>query len=221
MTCVSVSPILLFILNQLANYKGKYMKEIELSQGYKAMIDDEDYDLVTKYYDKEQMKWYVRITFGAKHIKYAEKSVLTKRQKEFFSNILGYEINFSHLLMHRLIMKCGPDDVVDHIDGNGLNNQKSNLRLCTKQQNAQNRKKKNTNISGYKGVRRTPGIKQGSRCWTANIHDPIKKKNIIIGSYYTKEDAAIAYNEMAIKLFGEYALLNDLSEYSLYNCAQL
>ena len=197
------------------------MKEIELTQGYKTMVDDEDYDLATKYYGDEQIKWYVRVIKGATLIRYAEKSVLTKRQKDFFSNLLGYEISFSHLYLHRLIMKCGPKDIIDHIDGNGLNNQKSNLRLCTRQQNAQNRKRKRTNITGYKGVRRNPAIKEGSRCWEAHIHDPLTKKDIRIGSYYSREDAAIAYNEMAIKLFGDYALLNDLSEYSLYNCAQL
>ncbi len=197
------------------------MKEIELTKGYKAIVDDEDYDLVTKYYGDEVIKWYSRISNGAKHIKYAEKSVLSKRQKEFFSNIFGYEITFSHLLMHRLIMKCRPDDIIDHIDGNGLNNQKSNLRLCTMQQNAQNRKRRNTNKTGYKGVAKNPLIKEGSRCWIAFIHDPQTRKNIRIGSYYTRQEAAIAYNEMATKLFGEFALLNDLTEWSVYNYALL
>lgn len=191
------------------------MKEIELSMGYKALIDDEDYEIVSK------SKWFAKITSKYNVTQYASRNITTQAQRDFYSSLIGSPVLGVQLSLHRLIMKSKPGEMVDHIDGNGLNNQKSNLRLCTVQQNAQNRKTKSNNKAGYKGVIRNKRIQLGSRCWQAKISIPETMKQITIGNFYTREDAALAYNEMAIKLFGDYALLNDLSEYSLYNCAQL
>lgn len=208
-----------YYVQQVANFivvtKEKQMKEIKLSKGYTTLIDDEDYELVSK------SSWFAKIANKYRNTLYAARTISNSTQREFYSTLIGSPILGTQLTLHRLILKCGPNDMVDHIDGNGLNNQKSNLRVCTVQQNAQNRKRRTDNVAGYKGVLRNKHILPGSRCWQAKITDPKTKKQITVGNYYTKEDAAIAYNEMAIKLFGDYALLNDLSEYSIYNCAQL
>jgi hypothetical protein len=93
------------------------MKEISLTQGQVALVDDEDYDYLM------QWKWHF---YKGTHSHYAVCSLPRKNGKR-----TGFR-------MHRLIMNTPPDLVVDHIDHNGLNNQKSNLRNCTKCQNQAN-----------------------------------------------------------------------------------
>ena len=105
--------------------------------------------------------------------------------------------------MHREILglRYGDGKQVDHIDGNGLNNQKSNVRICTRSQNAFNRKLVSSN-SGRKGVtwHKTVGM------WEAQIRKD--GKNIYLGCFQDKENAATAYDIAAEKMFGEFALLN-------------
>lgn len=110
------------------------------------------------------------------------------------------------IIMHRYIMKAPKGVIVDHIDGNPLNNQRSNLRLCNKSQNGMNRGKQNDNTSGYKGVSWLVNNKK----WMAKIQ--VNTKQIYIGSFNLPEEAAIAYNEMAIKHHGEFAQLNKLED---------
>lgn len=88
----------------------------------------------------------------------------------------------------------------DHIDQNKLNNKRNNLRLCTGSQNLSNKGRIKTNTSGYKGVC------SSGRKWMAQI--TVNYKNIYLGTFPTKELAAFAYNEAAIKHFGEFASLN-------------
>jgi hypothetical protein len=103
------------------------------------------------------------------------------------------------LKMHRVIMNTPDDMQVDHKDGDTLNNQKYNLRNCTNAQNTQNSIKHKV---GYKGVRYL-GYKGG---YMARI------KQIYLGCFETPEEAAIAYNNAAIKYFGEFANLNKIEE---------
>lgn len=106
--------------------------------------------------------------------------------------------------MHRLIMHCPKNKQVDHIDGNGLNNQKCNLRIVTQQQNGWNRGTSGKNRSGYKGV---CWLKQ-NRKWLAKIVVNYDAKSL--GYFNSKKDAARAYNIAAKKYFGEFAKLNKL-----------
>lgn len=104
--------------------------------------------------------------------------------------------------MHRLLINAKKGEVVDHIDGNPLNNQVANLRICSQGQNMGNRKINKNNRSGYKGVFFLKSLNK----WRAAIK--FNGKFIHIGLFAKPEDAAIAYNRKAIEFFGIFANLN-------------
>jgi hypothetical protein len=109
--------------------------------------------------------------------------------------------------LHRAIMRQCGDAVVDHINGNPLDNRKANLRVCTVQEKARNRKKRANTISRYKGVcfmRSQKG--ENAKRWRA--YTRINGKRLWFGYYATEEEAAMAYNIKARELFGEFARLN-------------
>lgn len=107
-------------------------------------------------------------------------------------------------LIHRLILNAPEHLEVDHIDGNRLNNQRSNLRLATSSQNKMNRGPRKDNTSGYKGVSwHSQRLK-----WTARVK--AGQKYIHLGLFDSKEAAALAYNATARQLHGEYAWLNNI-----------
>lgn len=93
---------------------------------------------------------------------------------------------------------------VDHIDGNIHNNSPENLRECTKSQNGMNRGKPANNTSGYKGV----SYNKSKHSWEAYIN--FEKRRIHLGTFSTKEEAAIAYNQVALKYHKEFAKLNEV-----------
>lgn len=96
--------------------------------------------------------------------------------------------------------------VVDHINGLKLDNRKANLRVCKQSENAANTGKSKNNTSGYKGVQFSPGNTPNP--WRAVIMKD--GKNINVGRYGTREEAALAYNKKALELFGEFAYQNEL-----------
>lgn len=106
------------------------------------------------------------------------------------------------LLMHRFIMGAKPGQVIDHINGNKLDNRKKNLRFCTMSQNFANRPITISNSTGYKGV----DWREERKKFRARIR--INYKNIFLGYFDTAEEAAKRYNREAKRLFGEFALLN-------------
>ena len=156
------------------------MKEIKLTQGKVALVDDELFEELNKY-----------IWFAAKDV-----SVTTAK---YYArcNHQGKKIK-----MHRLIMGVSdPKIKTDHKDGDGLNNQKENLRLCSDLENGRNKKIPSSNTSGYKGVHQT---RKGK--WVARIG--IDYKKIHLGVFDNPVDAAIAYDKKAKELFGDFAKLN-------------
>lgn len=120
----------------------------------------------------------------------------------------------SKMALHREIMECknGDGKIIDHKDGNALNNQKYNLRFCTTSQNAMNKVQRKNGSSKYKGVwfyirKRDYGwrvwFKSGYRAGIV-----FNGKQMILGHFKTEEQAALAYNDAAKKYYGEFARLN-------------
>ena len=152
---------------------------IKLNRGYESIIDDDDFIRISQY------KWKVIDNKGRSDLKY---SVAYLKDKA--------------ILMHRLIMNPPNDMCIDHIDGNGLNNQKSNLRQATHTQNLRNSKKKTPGSSIYKGVYFCPRINH----YRARI--TLDGKRISLGYFLSEKDAGLAYDKAAKELFGEFCNLN-------------
>jgi len=117
----------------------------------------------------------------------------------------GYAKN-SHtgIRVHRIVMNAKDDDVIDHIDGNPLNNRKENLRICTQFDNQKNRGANKNNKSGYKGVCWNSEKKK----WTTQLFS--NGRRVYCKHFDDKETAARAYNEAALKHHGEFAKLNEI-----------
>lgn len=163
-------------------------KTIILSKRYEAIVDDEDYEYLN------QFKWHARVVSGTQ---YAKRSV------RFPKN--------TTINMHRQIMNCPKNKMIDHINGDGLDNRKINLRVCTRSQNLMNSKKpKDAKTSKYKGVCLSKQTDNHEKCWRAEIR--LNKKSIYLGAFYSETDAAKAYNKAAIKYFGEFAQLNEIKD---------
>lgn len=114
-------------------------------------------------------------------------------------------INGKITLIHRMIMNAPKNLEVDHIDGNRLNNQRENLRLCNSSQNKCNRGARKDNKSGFKGV----SWHSQRNKWTARIKTPYGKY-ISLGLYDDKIDAAKAYNQAAREHHGVFAFINQV-----------
>ncbi len=119
----------------------------------------------------------------------------------------GYVIRSSDdLRMHRVIMDAKPGQIVDHINGDPLDNRRSNLRICTQQGNQWNRRKtKNPTSSKFKGVWFAKNHAHTARPWRAQIK---VGKVRYLGSFATEIEAAQAYDRAATEHFGEFACLN-------------
>jgi HNH endonuclease/AP2 domain len=130
------------------------------------------------------------------------------RPSKHYMVVRGYGRGGKQTGMHRMVLGSTAE-IVDHINGNGLDNRRANLRDATKSQNQQNRKRPNkNNKSGYKGV-----YWHGTASkWVAAI--TVESKFHGLGLYEKKEEAALAYNVAALRLYGEFAALNQIKEYA-------
>lgn len=156
--------------------RDKKLKQIPLTKGRFALVDDEDYEVLSAF------KWHVNSNG------YALRSTRLNGVKR-------------DIRMHRLLMGLAPDDdrLVDHIDGDPLNNQRANLRLATWSQNCRNRKMQSNNSSGFKGVRwHSKDLR-----WVAQIVVAGRRKHL--GNFRTREEAHAAYCKAAVELYGEFA----------------
>jgi hypothetical protein len=129
---------------------------------------------------------------------YASKPRLNKSYYACSKISIGHSKK-QHVFMHRVIMDARPGEIIDHVNHDTLDNRKSNLRKCTRSQNYGNMISV-TNKTGYKGVHK---ISEGN--FSAYL------RNKIIGHFKTAEEAARAYNDRALKVYGEFALLNKVA----------
>lgn len=163
------------------------MREIELTQGKIALVDDEDFERVN------QFKW--RAHFNGYHW-YARRDIRLENGKRTVQH------------MHRFVrgIEHGDPRQVDHINrSETLDNRRSNLRIATRSQNLQNRDKQKNNTSGWKGV----CWHKASKKWVAKINH--QGKRFDLGLFDTTTAAAAAYNDAALMFHGKFAVLNDLS----------
>jgi len=156
------------------------MKEIQLTQGKFAIVDDDMYEYLS------QWKWF---THRDRNTFYAER-------------MGGKWPNRKVVRMHRAVMNVSDDVLIDHLNGNGLDNRRENLRACTISENARNRGKDRDNSTGYKGV---SWHKQDQK-YHAQIR--VSGRKIYLGSYADPEEAARAYDKAAKELHGEFANTN-------------
>jgi len=159
------------------------MKKIKLTQGRFAIVDDEDYEIFSSF------NWYTSSSGYAIRMSLKSEHKSNKRKT---------------IILHRIIVKCPEGKEVDHINGDRLDNRRTNLRVCSHQQNTRNVRMPFTNTTGYKGVTSNNSCKVNP--WAAKIW--CNERLIYLGGYPTKEEAALAYNKKAKELFGEFALLN-------------
>ena|SRR3990167_768199 len=167
------------------------MKEISLehsakTKGVVSTVDDCDFDEINRHV------WYIHPAGSKTGLVYASR-LCPISQKRIF--------------MHRSILSAGDDLKVDHVNGNGLNNQRHNLRLCDHSHNLANSKMYKNNRSGYRGVWFTGSRKSP---WAACARHGGKTHHL--GWFSNKEDAARAYDVAAVRFSGPYATLNFPSE---------
>lgn len=157
------------------------MKKIPLTQGKFALVDDADYVKLSKF------KWSAR---KAPDTFYATRAarVGPGRQKI--------------VRMHQVILRLRDGDLPDHKDGNGLNNQRHNLRRSDKHTNTFNRRKRTRASSKYKGV----GWHTRLGRWRARIM--YSGKSYFLGHFGSAVSAARAYDKAAKRYFGRFAYLN-------------
>jgi hypothetical protein len=157
---------------------------------------------------KNSPKWgQVEILIDDEDFHYLENGCYYIYSKDGKVLYVHLEIKGKHSRLHRLIMKPKEHESIDHINGNGLDNRKSNLRICTNAENSRNKKKRDGKFtSKYKGVCHHTNSRSLKK-WYCQIAKDGKK--IFIGRYSTEEEAALAYNKKATELFGEFASINE------------
>jgi hypothetical protein len=169
------------------------MKEISLTQGRVALVDDDDFESLSQY------KWCSHFNplapVGRQH-----RAIRRTKSRGGIPRQL--------ILMHRAVMgACPTDPQVDHKNGNPLDNRKENLRFATSSQNHANRQIGANNTSGYKGVSRC----HGGRVERFKAQVKVNGVAHFLGRFDTAIEAAKAYNEAAKRLFGEFAYLNQFN----------
>lgn len=153
------------------------MKTIPLTRGYFAIVDDVDYEHLSKH------KWCVSRGGGGSI--YAVRTI----------RVCGKN---KTVRMHRTILRTETGRYVDHRDGNGLNNTRANLRLATTSQNAWNGKHRR-GISGLKGA----AFHKRTKKWVVQIR--ANGRRHYLGAFSTPQEAHAAYRAGAIRLHGEFA----------------
>jgi hypothetical protein len=160
------------------------VKTIPLTQGEVALVDDEDYERVMT-----AGPWYAQRAPGTFYARHGERQ--------------GRRI--VQVSLHRFLLKAASGQLIDHINQNGLDNRRTNLRLCSPSQNIANqthRAKKVASASRFKGVT----WNKRDHIWQAQIG--FQNKHLYLGSFQSEEEAARAYDKAALGAWGEFSVLN-------------
>jgi HNH endonuclease len=161
------------------------VKFIILTQGQFTIVSDKDFADLVKH------KWCTLLGHNGRH-RACRSAIVNGKRKT--------------VLMHRIILNAKDGQQVDHRNGDTLDNRRSNLRLCTCQQNCCNRGKQANNTSGYKGVYLSAPNK--ARCWHAKVGSKQPGKIVYGGYFHTAKQAAKKYDQLAKKIHGKFAKLN-------------
>lgn len=156
------------------------MKTIPLTQGYFTKVDDDDYEKFAIY------RWYAD----------ASRKTEVRAVRSINNGIKMRRVTLSRVIMH-----AKPDERVDHINHDTLDNRKENLRICTQKENCWNRVKQKGSASQYKGVGRA------GNGWKASI--TVNGKFLYLGYFKTEIEAARQYNKAAKKYHKDFAYINN------------
>jgi len=160
------------------------IRYIPLTRGLYAIVDAEDYEKLSKY------KWHARVDEG-------RRTVYAARNVSYHKN--GRRHNRA-ILMHREIMNPPEGMVVDHINGNGINNRRCNMRVCTQFENTHNNRPRKDGKSRFIGVDPHRDKWRARVCYKGRKHH--------VGLFDDQVEAAKARDRKALELFGEFARLN-------------
>lgn len=177
-SCANFEQARELVLPDITDALAEGARLIPLTQDKFAIVDAEDYELLSRY------NWYAA---KDKRSYYAVRNVKRSRIQ---------------IRMHRIILNAPPGLLVDHINHNGLDNRKANLRLCTPFQNSFNQRPRRGTSSEYKGVHFYKRLKKFMASITLN------QKRYHLGYFKSEIDAAKAYDRKAMELFGRFAYLN-------------
>lgn len=156
------------------------MREIPLTKGLFAVVDDDDFELVSRY------RWCAQ---GVSGPVYAARNDASRPKR-------------TTMFMHRFLLGAPHGFDVDHINGDGLDNRRANIRICSHSENMRNQRLSTRNTSGYKGVT----FDRDRGAWAAYI--VVSGVLLHLGRFRSAEDAARAYDRSAHLHFGEFVLPN-------------
>lgn len=166
------------------------MKKIKLTQNKVALVDDEDFKIVSQY------RWYAQ-----------------KISNTYYACVDNRAINKIYLYMHRLIMEkilqktLLKEEQVDHKNHNGLDNRRQNIRICYRSCNNANRVKQKE-YANKKTTSKYKGVSFNKKLNKWEVYITINKKKIGLGYFEDEKAAATIYNKAALKYFSEFAYLN-------------